>query len=246
MGSKNRRRGRTALLIGTAAVLGLVAGTATGYAIQADRAPAPLPVLGQPGLAYPAKPLPAGRAAKPLSAAEDSRVRTDGDLRKLLLGKPAGAKLIFPDWIQQGWTTIDRRALDFDDEKAAFEDLVGEDFRRAAAISWAEGKAGETHVSLVQYRDQADLRAAEQAETQRYWAVQGENGPDDEGVAIKGSGNGRYYLYDVAQDPGQPPLYGARAIAHRGDILMDIFIYDSEPISEKRVRTLAERQLERL
>lgn len=38
-----RRRGRTALLIAAAVVLGLVAGTCAGYLVQADREPTGLP-----------------------------------------------------------------------------------------------------------------------------------------------------------------------------------------------------------
>ena len=45
-----RRRGRTALLIAGAVVLGLVAGTCTGYLVQADREPTKLPPLSQPTL----------------------------------------------------------------------------------------------------------------------------------------------------------------------------------------------------
>lgn len=46
-----RRRGRTALLIATAAVLGLVGGACAGYLIQADREPTKLPSLSQPVVA---------------------------------------------------------------------------------------------------------------------------------------------------------------------------------------------------
>ncbi|MEU2668026.1 hypothetical protein ABZ622_04010 [Streptomyces sp. NPDC007164] len=57
-----RPRGRTALLLVAAAVLGIAGGTAVGYDVQAGRAPTPLPVLAQPGLAYPSKALPRARA----------------------------------------------------------------------------------------------------------------------------------------------------------------------------------------
>ncbi|WP_282696864.1 hypothetical protein [Streptomyces sp. CC208A] len=52
----------------------------------------PLPALNQPGLAYPAKPLPKGQEPDPLPAAEDAQAKTDGNLRKLLLPCPAGAR----------------------------------------------------------------------------------------------------------------------------------------------------------
>ncbi|WP_367669716.1 hypothetical protein [Streptomyces sp. DT2A-34] len=93
-----RRRGRTALLIAGAVVLGLVAGTCAGYVVQADREPTKLPSLSQPTLKQSR-----GEAPEPLSAARDRRVKTDGDLRKLLLKKLAGAK--DADWLEgaDGW-----------------------------------------------------------------------------------------------------------------------------------------------
>ncbi|MFD5430226.1 hypothetical protein ACFWI9_33130, partial [Streptomyces sp. NPDC127084] len=87
-----RRRGRTALLIAVAAVVGIAGGTAVGYGVQAEHEPTPLPVLSQAGLTYPAKPLAASAQPVPLSAAEDHQVKTGGDLRKLLLSKPSGAR----------------------------------------------------------------------------------------------------------------------------------------------------------
>ncbi|MFE1256323.1 hypothetical protein [Streptomyces fungicidicus] len=90
-----RRRGRTAALVAVAAVLGVVAGTCAGYLVQADREPTELPPLSQPVL-----PQAKGGAPEPLSADEDRRVKTDGDLRKLLIKKPRGAKEA--DWPMGG------------------------------------------------------------------------------------------------------------------------------------------------
>ncbi|MDQ0934344.1 hypothetical protein [Streptomyces turgidiscabies] len=75
------------LLVVGAAVLGLVAGTCVGYLVQADREPTPLPSLSQATVAQAE-----GEGPEPLSAAQDRKVRTDGDLRKLLLRKPTGAR----------------------------------------------------------------------------------------------------------------------------------------------------------
>ncbi|MGW2847146.1 hypothetical protein ACWC5G_19890, partial [Streptomyces sp. NPDC001274] len=70
-----RPRGRTALLVAVAAVLGIGVGTAAGYEIQDRRAPTPLPALSQPGLAYPAKALPPGKAPEPLPVSQDRRAK---------------------------------------------------------------------------------------------------------------------------------------------------------------------------
>src|SRR5262245_49039165 len=77
--SRPRRRGRATAPIGAAALLGVVAGTCAGYLVQAGREPAKLPSLSQPVIKQ------AKGDVEPLSAAQDRRLRTDGDLRKLLL-----------------------------------------------------------------------------------------------------------------------------------------------------------------
>ncbi|MFF1500664.1 hypothetical protein ACFVZR_12440 [Streptomyces sp. NPDC058316] len=104
-------RGRTALLIAAAAVLGIAGGTAVGYDVQAGRAPTPLPALAQPDLAYPAKALPADKAPDPLPASQDRQVRTDGDLRKLLADRPAGwSEDKAVPGLRDGWLGVDEYA----------------------------------------------------------------------------------------------------------------------------------------
>ncbi|MEV4974811.1 hypothetical protein [Streptomyces scopuliridis] len=240
---RRRRRGRTTLLIAAAAVLGVVAGTATGYAVQADREPTPLPLLAQPGLTYPAKSLPKGKEAEPLPAKEDTRSRTNGDLRKLLIAKPPGAKARVND----EWLPFDEYASDFVEPDSMFEDLLKDEFRRAACLLWTQGENRTVDIKLVQFRASYRLGAANHAEGQQAYM------PDDhkfsagnEGDPLPGSGNGRYYLYKPERKAGYLPLHHARALAYRGDVMVDIHIFDAKPISKKDIRTLAERQLERL
>lgn len=241
-----RRRGRTTLLIAAAAVLGIVAGTATGYTIQADRAPTPLPMLAQPGLEYPAKSLPEGKEMEPLSAEEDSRVKTDGDLRKLLLPRPSGVRESAVPWTSDGWLSLGGYARDFDSPDYMFGELAGGDLRRVAGASWEQGENRATSIVLAQFQAGASLGAADHAETQHYYMPDDEDGAGNDGDPIKGSGNGRCYIYKVERKAGYLSQYHARAIAHRGDVMLDIDIFDTEPISKKDIRTLAERQLERL
>ncbi|MEV8391304.1 MULTISPECIES: hypothetical protein [unclassified Streptomyces] len=246
-GQRRRRRGRTTLLIAAAAVLGIVAGTATGYAVQAEREPTPLPVLAQPGVGYPAKSLPRGKEAEPLSAKEDTRVRTDGDLRKLLVGRPSGAEEAFPVWLNDGWRSLHMYVLDYQEPSIMFKGLLGDGFRRAAAASWTQGENREVNINLVQFRAGHTLGAAAHAEGQQsYMPDDDEYSAGNPGDPIKGSGNGRYYLYKPERKAGYLPSYRARAIAHRGDVMVDINMFDTKPISKKDIRTLAERQMERL
>ncbi|MEE4493981.1 hypothetical protein [Streptomyces sp. BE230] len=243
---KRRPRGRTTLIVAAAALLGIAGGTAVGYGVQAERAPTPLTALSQPDLAYPAKALPAGQAPDPLPASQDRRVHTDGDLRKLVAPRPAGwqddKSLAVYD--KDGWLEVEDYALEFEDEDYMYSDLLETDVRRVAAKAWKKGEYRTAAVYLVQFHSGA--AAAAHAEGQRLYMPDAEHGAGNEGSALKGSGTGRYYVFPAERKAGYLPLYHARAIFHRGDVMVDIHIYDSASISKKDIRTMAERQLERL
>ncbi|MFI0963830.1 hypothetical protein ACH4S8_20805 [Streptomyces sp. NPDC021080] len=228
-----RRRGRTTLLIATAAVLGLVAGTCAGYLVQADREPTGLPPLSQPVVAQ-AK----GDGPEPLSAAQDHRVKTDGDLRKLLLPRPKGTKV--PAWAPErdGWLDLAGYAHALKNSDREFDDLTEAEFRRAAGVSWSAGSTDSTEIRLVQYRQEENLSAALRANG---WGVD-----DADGSPFSGSDDGMVYLFKPERKAGYLPMYKAQAAAWRGDIAMEIWIYDTKPIPKSKIVDLAERQLERL
>ncbi|MET9922693.1 hypothetical protein ABZZ04_37375 [Streptomyces sp. NPDC006435] len=245
-----RPRGRTALIVAVAAVLGIAGGTAVGYDVQAGRAPTPLPALSQPDLAYPAKALPPGEAPDPLPASRDRRVRTDGDLHGLIADRPAG-------WSDDDSSTLntDDGRLDpetyarlYEDEGSMYEYLLQVGIRRVASAGWKRGQNRTAETFLVQFGSTTVHGAKKFAEEQlRYMPGTGTgSGTDGNGGAIKGSSTGRYYVFDVEREPGRLPLYHARATMYRGDIMAEVYLYDTAPISKKDIRTLAERQLERL
>ncbi|MBW3360030.1 hypothetical protein ACFV2I_32775 [Streptomyces microflavus] len=246
-GPRPRPRGRTALIIAAAALLGISGGTAVGYGIQAQRPPTPLPTLAQPGLGYPAKPLPAGKAPAPLPASEDRQVRTDGDLRKLLVERPKGAKASSSHPRKGGeWLPFPEYVREFKGERAMFLYLAENDLRRIAVTGWAQGKYRESSVTLVQFRSNAVMGAADHFGGQLSYMPEAAKGAGNAGDPLEGTGSGRYFLYAVEREAGYLPFYRARALAVRGDIMIDINITDSKPISKKDIRVLAERQLERL
>ncbi|MGW4033038.1 hypothetical protein ACWEFL_27725 [Streptomyces sp. NPDC004838] len=236
-----RRRGATTLLIAVAAVIGIVAGAAVGYGVQAERAPTPLPALSQPDLAYPAKPLAADARPAPLSAAEDRQVKRNGDLRKLLLPTPAGSRVVEAPWLNDGWCDLDTFFNHALNDDIGFEGLMAEDIRRVACAFW-EGGDRRTDLRLVQFRTAsgAQTYAGSQRGDSGYDAI------ESEGKSLKGSGNGRYYLYRPAEVQGVGRFHGARAVVQSGDIVISIMMFDRKPISENDIRTMAERQLERL
>ncbi|MFI1811483.1 hypothetical protein ACH414_14295 [Streptomyces sp. NPDC020422] len=236
-----RRTGRTVALIAVAAVLGIVGGTAVGYGIQAQREPTALPALNQPDLVHPAKPLPGGQEPEPLSMAQDRGLKTEGDLRKLLPAKPAGAKKA--EWLpDDGWLSVAAYADSFERPSEAFDYLLRSDVRRIAATGWRTGRYKTTEINLVQFRGGGGLSASEHADYQRRYLT------DDSGYGnpIKGSAEGRTYLMPVHREEGYLDSYQARAIFHRGDVMVEIFVTDTKKISQKEITSLAERQLERL
>lgn len=233
-----RPRGRTTLLIAAAAVLGVVAGTCTGYLVQADREPTALPSLSQPVLTQKE-----GQAPAPLSAAQDRRVKTDGDLRKLLLKKPRGAKdgdFLMGD---DGWMGLADYASMFEESDELFGGLVADEFRRAAVTGWRKGDT-VVEIRLVQYRQEEATAAADHASGAQYWS---EVEDDVDSWDIPGTGDGMAYVHTRPDsEPGYLPVYTAEAHAWRGDIHMEVWVADTERISKKEILDLAERQMERL
>jgi hypothetical protein len=234
-----RRRGRTALLIAGAVVLGVVAGTCVGYLVQAEREPTKLASLSQPALRQAG-----GEGPEPLSAAQDRRVRTDGDLRKLLVKKPSGAK--DAEWLDDsdGWMDLAEYADNFEKPKESFGTLIGEEFRRAVVTGWEAGGTSTVEVRLVQFRQEEALAAADSAESGHYWA-DAEDSTDS--WPVPGTGDGMAYVHKEPEtEPGYLPLYSAEAHGWRGDIAMEIWVYDTKPISKKTILDLATRQMEQL
>jgi hypothetical protein len=225
-------------LIATAAVLGLVAGTCAGYLVQADREPTKLPSLSQPVLAQ-AK----GKGPEPLSAAQDRRVKTDGDLRKLLLKRPKGAR--DADWLGGGgWMDIAEFAEQYTKPGGAFSDLIDNEFRRTAVTGWRQGSTYSVEIRLVQYRQEENLAAIDAADNGNYWA---EDKDGTRSWSIPGTGDGMAYVHTKAHtEAGYLPQYEAEAHAWRGDIALEIWVYDTKPISKEKITDLAKRQVGRL
>ncbi len=183
-------RGRTALIIAAAALLGISGGTAVGYGIQSQRPPTPLPALSQPGLAYPAKPLAADKAPAPLPASEDRRVRTDGDLRKLLLERPKGAEAS-PDYPREGgeWMPYAEYARYFKDGEGMFRYFTESGLRRVAATEWVQ-KDRYTHLALVQFRPGLDSYAPDHLANQLSYMPEAKEGPATLGIRSKAPAGG--------------------------------------------------------
>ncbi|MFG2473904.1 hypothetical protein [Streptomyces fagopyri] len=221
-------------MIATAAVLGLVAGTCAGYLIQADRAPTQLPSLSQPVVAQAR-----GAGPEPLSAAQDHQVKTDGDLRKLLLKRPKGTREADFAAGGDGWLTMAEYVEQLKDADREFGDMVGAEFRRAADTTWRVGSTYTVEIRLVQFRQEENVAAPDRAD---HWNVEGTRS-----WPIPGTGDGMAYVSTKPESqPGYLPLYSAEAHAWRGDIAMEVWIYGTKPIAKAKIMDVAERQMERL
>ncbi|MFI1031910.1 hypothetical protein [Streptomyces sp. NPDC020951] len=235
-----RRRGRTTAMIAAAAVLGVVAGACTGYLVQADREPTALPPLSQPVVGQ------AQGEVEPLSAAQDRRVKTDGDLRKLLIARPKGAKDSEYPLGSNGWADLATYADGYEGPANTFDNLVDDEFRRAAVTSWQVGETYHVEIGLVQFRQESKPAASEWAENGHYWAAK-EDDTRSWPIPGTGSGNGTAYVHDTPdREPGYLPLYTAEAYAWRGDVCMEIRINDSKPVSKAKIMDLAQRQAAKL
>ncbi|WP_329077861.1 hypothetical protein OG501_21830 [Streptomyces niveus] len=233
---------RTTALIAGAAVLGVLAGAVTGYAVQYQREPTPLPPLARAELRYP-KPLPADAKTTARSLSAHRWDRTDGDLRELLVKKPKGARTVQ----KADWVDLPDYASDFRLPDHVFEGLVKSGFRRAATVHWSEGNSIHVTVTIVQFRDDERLEASKFAADQQQFM-----GDDDwagnKGSAIAGTKSGRTWVFDEPErNPGYEPYYEARAVAFRGDVFMDIsYDNNSGPVPKKAFEALVKRQLELL
>jgi hypothetical protein len=137
---------RTGLLFSSAVVLGLVGGTAAGFLIQRARSETPLPPLQQT-LTAAAVPGP----ADPHDAKTDDGAKLDGDLRALLVPKPAGAKDPL-DITPRDWITKADLAEYYKTPNTEFERLGWDTFRRAARTGWTNPDGTEVEIDLIQFR----------------------------------------------------------------------------------------------
>ncbi|MFG3000815.1 hypothetical protein [Streptomyces sp. NPDC048340] len=239
---RTRRRGRTALLIASAVVLGVLAGTVTGYAIQYDREPTPLPPLAQAGVVTPKALAPDGGTTNRTINANRWH-KTDDDLAALLVEAPAGAKVE-----GSGYESLDFFASEFFEKPDhALPGILRDRIRRVASTVWSEDDRVFVEVRLLQFNDRsgADDYQQDQARYMPEKKYAGNDGVDIPGI----SGDLGHVWVDSEADekPGYYPIRGARAIARRGDIVLDIGYFNNRgKIAESDVIDLAKRQLERL
>ncbi|MCX4779364.1 hypothetical protein [Streptomyces sp. NBC_01264] len=238
---RRRRGGRTVLLIAGAVVLGVLAGTVTGYAVQYHREPTPLVPLAQADLVAP-KALAPGDATTSKTINANRWHKTDDDLAKLLIEAPGGAKKG-----GSGYVSADVLSLDFKYPDRALSDFAATGFRRAASVGWSQDDTTFVDVRLLQFNDRS---AAEDYQREQSAYTNTKEYAGNDGMPIDGlpSDLGHVWVFSKAfEKPGYLPMLAARAYARRGDVVLEIYYTNNRgKIAAGDVMELAKRQLERL
>jgi hypothetical protein len=232
---KPRRRGKTALIMAVAVVLGVLGGAGAGYAVQQHRAPTPLPPLAGTQPSYPA----GHSTGLALTAAEDDMVKTDGDLTKLLVPAPAKAKA---DPLEAGIDTyldLAEYAETREDPGGAFGWYADNHFRRAAQARWQSGSDWTT-ITLVQFAHAYENGAETDVQDQQGY-IKGVTA-----VAIPGTHAGEVFPGTAAQHDNSGTYYEGYAFFQHGDISAQLEISSPNPVSAKALLALAQNQMERL
>ncbi|WP_051777086.1 hypothetical protein [Kitasatospora phosalacinea] len=231
---RKKPRFKVGTLFLAAVLAGPVVGAGVGYAIQASRPPTPLPEIAAPKLSYPAERVD----AKALAAAGPQPPDIDGDLRALLIERPAGSE-DRTDGDGDGWLSPADLAENYGDSAREFTSMLSEGFRRAASVSW---KSGDDlyQVTLVQYAPEATLKAITGAVPR--------STVDSDVSAIPGNPDSYLVI-------GKQPLHYARstdtyyygeALARKGNVVMTVALYAKAPVDRAQLEDIARRQWEKL
>lgn len=220
---------RTGLLFSSAVAVGLVGGVVSGFAIQHARPATPLPPIAHT-LTSAVVPL----AAVTPDPKTDDGAKLDGDLRDLLLAKPAGAKddALIP---ARDWLTIGDLAEYFRKPDGEFTALNAEHFRRAARAVWVAADGTRVEIDLVQFRSGDDAGT--------YFAAEG-FAVDASSPTVAGTGTGYLGWYDAKGRDGMFTGYG---LVRHGDVVEQVFLDRKQgPPSTDDVMKVTKEQADRL
>ena len=227
---------RTGLLFSSAAVLGLLGGGGTGYAIQQHRSPTPLPALGDVAVVRAAG-VSQGSATDGATAdpATDDGAKLDGDLIKVLMDKPADAK----DPIAEpptGWISARELAEYYGGEDGMFIALNRDGFRRAAMRMWDAKDGSVVEVDLIQFRTTDG--AAEYYD--------GGLGTETGSGLVKINGTSTGYAYSWKTKNLAGDYYGTATALH-GTVVVEVYATDSAKlVTASEIARIAEEQVGRL
>ncbi|MFJ7592878.1 hypothetical protein ACIQZO_37005 [Streptomyces sp. NPDC097617] len=234
--------GRTTLLIAGAAVLGVLAGTITGYAVQYHREPTPLQPLAQQEMAA-AKPQAMTDATTRHSINANRWHKADEELAKKLVDVPGGAKSNF-----SGVASLDMFAATYyEDASEGLGSLITSQVQGIATAAWSESDRNFVEINLLQFHDRNEAEDF-QLGIEHYMPTKeyaGNAGKEVPGVPEE---FGHLWVDSKAQEKaGYHPIRGVRAVIRRGDIVVTVECTNNRgEIDESVLLDLAKRQMERL
>lgn len=203
---------RTGLLFSSAVALGLAGGAVSGFLIQRARPATPLPPIRQT-LAAAAQP----GAADPRDAATDDGAKLDGDLRAVLMAKPAGAKDT-QDFTTRDWFTIGDLAEYYKQPQDALAKLNSYQFRRAARAGWTLTDGTTVEVDLIQFRSTDGAS--------EYFTMTGFP-MDPTASTVQGTASGYVGRYMQKDAGGKYTAYG---LVRHGDVVEQVFVSRSKDV----------------
>lgn len=229
-------RRKLTLAVTAALVVGVLAGGGAGYAVQSGRPATPLPPLVGAAPTRPAGPGPTQPAPQ---AADDRNAVYEGNLLKLLVAAPGGAK-----HSERGWLTQSELADELVNYNA-FEELNERGFRRAVEATWDSGHDDEvtTDVLLTQYRDDTSVYT-EQALRDAVSSMDFDH--QHSGISLPGTVDGVVMPSTLPYKEHDLEVYVGQACARVGNILVEVYISSLDPVSEKALQSVITKQLERL
>jgi hypothetical protein len=187
-------------------VLGLVGGAVGGFLIQRSRPETPLPPI-QRTLAVAAAP----GLADPHDAKTDDGAKLDGDLRAVLLAKPAGANDP-TDFTPRDWFTIADLAEYFGKPDTALGRLNSYAFRRAARTGWTLKDGTGVEVDLIQFRSSDGALS--------FFTMTGFP-QDATAPTVQGTATGYVGRYLSKDASGKYTGYG---LVRHGDVVVQVFV----------------------
>ena len=238
---KPRRRGKTVLIMAVAVVLGVLGGAGAGYAVQQHRAPTPLPPLAVTQPSY----LAGHFTAPGLTAADDDMVKTDGDLTKLLIPIPKGAKRNTDESGDNGWLSLSDLSENFTKPGIEFQWQLVRGFRRAAVVAWDQGGTNY-QVNLIQYQHSGEASPAAFLTSQTDFLATDAGGYKYR-TSVPGTANGVVFAgpKQLHENDGTT-YYRGGGLAVHGDIVLAVWVDSSHRIDGKALMAVVQSQLERL
>ncbi|MEU6312420.1 hypothetical protein [Streptomyces sp. NPDC047014] len=223
-------------------MLGVLAGTVTGYAVQYHREPTPLPPLAQQAMDG-AKPAAVNDATSRRSINANRWHAADEDLAKKLVEVPGGAQEAF-----SGPVSADVFSAEWYLEPSeAVGGLIRDQIKDIATTRWAENDRNFIEIHLLRFRDRGGAEGF-QAGIVDYMPNKdyaGNAGKEFPGVPAD---FGRLWVDSKAHvEPGYEPVRQGRVLVRRGDLVMLVeYTNNRGEIDEKALADVAKRQMERL